>query len=149
MHTHPLGKTLALAALLVVLVVPIAWASGANFVLSAAGVDLGKPKVESDKVVYTVKAEVGKPFTLTAQARVYGRGDEKGSPSKPESGAWKIDEKALEKVTPDKDKKPHESEVVVTLKPTKAGTSRVTFEGKVLGYKRTFEVVIEAAEAKK
>jgi hypothetical protein len=150
MRTHPIGKALALAALTSLVVVSAAWASSANFVISGKGIELGKAKEDGDKPpVFSAKAEVGKPFTLTAQGRAYGRGDLKGSPIAPDSGAWSFDDKAFEKVAPDKNKKADKSEVVVTLKPTKAGTSRVRFPGKVLGYERTFDVVIEVAAKKK
>src|SRR4051794_20395567 len=76
-----------------------AMGSGANFVVTATGVELGKPEdiTEKDKTVtrYSVKAEVGKPFTLTAQGRAYGRGDIKGQPTPPDSGAWSFDVKAM------------------------------------------------------
>ena len=128
-----------------------ALASSANFVVTAAGVELGKPEevTEKDRTVmrYSVKAEVGKPFTLTAQGRAYGRGDTKGRPTAPESGAWSFDGKVMAK---GKDgKKADESEVVVTLTPSAAGKSVVRFTGKVLGYERTVEVVVEAVETKK
>lgn len=139
-----------LAAVLVLAGGSAVWASGASFVLSGKGIDLGKAEevVENDKplVRHHAKIEAGKPFTLTAQGMVFPRGAAKGSPSEPESGAWSFDEKRFEKATPEK--KADKSEVVIALKPTATGKSRVRFTGKILGYERTFEVVIEVTAKK-
>jgi hypothetical protein len=144
--------TTAIRALLALLLglacATAALGSSATFVVTATGIELGKPEevTEKDKTVtrYSVKAEVGKPFTLTAQGRAYGRGDTKGQPTAPDSGEWSFDGKAMAKGKVGK--KADESEVVVTLTPSSAGKSIVRFTGKVLGYERNVEVVVEAVE---
>jgi hypothetical protein len=125
-------------------------ASGAGFVVGGKGIDLGKPEeaVEKGETVYRYKAKavVGKPFTLTAQGVVYPRGAVKGQPSAPDSGAWGFDAKALKKSATKG--KADRTEVAVTLTPRAAGASRVRFVGKILGYDRSYEVLVEAADPK-
>src|SRR4051812_10286523 len=150
MRTLLLRKTLVAAALLIA--ASAASASSANFVISAKGIDLGKAQevVENEKPQpprYHVKIEQGKSFTLTATGMAYGRGDLKGSPTAPDSGGWTFDDKAFKKA--EADKEVDKTQIVVTLTPTAVGKSRVRFSGKVLGYERTFDVVVEVVAAKK
>lgn len=140
-----LRRVLALVALLAFGSVVLA--SSAGFLISAKGIDLGKGEEvvekEKDVVRYKVKAEVGKPFTLTAQGVVYPRGVVVGQPSAPESGAWEFDATAFKKSAPVG--KPDETQVSVTLTPQAAGSSRIRFTGKILGYERTYDLLVETA----
>src|SRR5688572_17018677 len=119
----------ALAFIVALAASSAALASGAGFLVSGKGIDLGKPEeaVEKGEEVhrYKARAEVGKPFTLTAQGVVYPRGAVKGQPSEPDSGAWAFDGKAFKKSVAGG--KAGETEVAVTLTPLAAGISRVRF----------------------
>ena len=139
----------AFAVILLLAVATAAWASGATFAITGQGISLGEGKevVEGGKELqrYQAKATVGIPFTLTAQGIVLPRGG-KAEPAAPEAGAWTIDEKQFKKLKPEgaADK----TKVVLRLDPTVAGTTRVRFAGKILGYDRVFEIVIDVAEKK-
>lgn len=128
--------------------VGIALASGATFTVTGQGIALGEPKENGDgPVLIKAKAEMGKPFALVAQGMVIPRGG-KAQPGEPEAGKWTFDEKHFKKLPPD-DKAADKTKVAVRLEPTAAGTSRVRFTGKILGYERKFEILIEVADRKK
>lgn len=137
------------AVLLLLASVTAAWASSATFAITGLGIALGEGKdVEvggKELQRFTAKAEMGKPFTLTAQGMVLPRGG-KAEPGEPEAGAWSFDEKQFKKLPPaaaaDKTK------IVLRLEPIAAGAARVRFAGKILGYDRSFEVLIDVAESK-
>lgn len=125
-----------------------ALASGATFAVTGQGVALGEPMEDGDGLILIkAKAEPGKPFTLVAQGVVLPRGG-KAQPGEPDAGTWTFDEKHFKKLPPD-GKAADKTKVVIRLEPAAAGTSRVRFAGKILGYERTFEVLIEVAERKK
>jgi|GEM_PF-5402067 len=133
------------AALAFLLFVPaLSLASGATFEIRATGIKLGEPKEVfedgKDLIRFSTKAQVGKPFTLTAQGMALPRGG-KAEPIEPDSGKWTFDEKALKKLKPDVKADP--TIIAITVEPTAAGTVRLQFEGKVLGYPKIFVVVVE------
>ncbi len=142
----------ALTVLVVLAGVSAARGSSASFVISGTGVDLGKAEEVIEKGVpqpprFRVKVEVGKPFTLTARGMVHPRGVAKGQPSAPDAGAWSFAEKDFKKLVPEK--KADKTEIAVILRPTAVGRSRVRFTGKILGYERTFDVLVEVVARKK
>ena len=125
------------------------WASSATFAITGQGITVGPAKeAEGDGIPtqITAMAEVGKPFTLTAQGMVLPRGA-KAQPGEPDEGTWTFDEKHFKKLAPDvlADK----TKVVIRLEPTAPGPSRVRFAGKILGYDRTFDVLVDVAAEKK
>lgn len=137
-----------LAILAVFAGVGTALASGATFSVTGQGIVLGEPREDGDNPIrIKAKAETGKPFTLVAQGLVLPRGG-KAQPGEPEAGKWTFDEKHFKKLPPE-GKAADKTKVAIRLEPTAAGTSRVRFAGKILGYERTFEVLIEVADRKK
>lgn len=143
------GKRAAFAVILLLTSVTAAWASGATFAITGQGIALGEGKdvLEGGKELhrFRAKATLGMPFTLTAQGMILPRGG-KAEPGEPEAGAWSFDAKQFKKLThkATKDK----TKVVIRLEPTAAGTARVRFAGKILGYDRSFEILIDVAEKK-
>ena len=137
------------AILLLLAGATLAWASGATFVISGLGISLGEGKDVDDggKELHRLRgtATVGAPFTLTAQGMVLPRGG-KAEPGEPEAGTWSFDAKRFDKLVPvapaDKTKLP------LGLEAKAPGTARVRFAGKILGYDRAFEVVIDVVEKK-
>jgi hypothetical protein len=126
----------------------IALASGATFSVTGQGIVLGEPREDGDNpILIKAKAELGKPFTLVAQGLILPRGG-KAQPGEPEAGKWTLDEKHFKTLPPD-GQATDKTKVVLRLEPTAAGMSRVRFAGKILGYERTFEVLIEVADRKK
>lgn len=123
------------------------WASGATFVIMGTGITLKETKTveEGGKEVqrFEAKAGKGKAFTLSAQGIVLPRGG-KEQPGEPDSGAWTFDEKRFKKLAAEgaADK----TKITLRLEPTMAGPARVQFNGKILGYKRTFEIMIDVME---
>lgn len=137
-----------LAILAVLAGVGTALASGATFSVTGQGIVLGEPGEDGDNPIrIKAKAERGKPFTLVARGLVLPRGG-KAQPGEPEAGKWDFDEKHFKKLPPD-GKTADKTKVVIRLVPTAAGTSRVRFAGKILGYEKTFDVLIEVGERKK
>jgi hypothetical protein len=140
------------AALVLVLAgASAAWASSAGFELRGVGIDLGKAEEvhEGGKPLpprFHVKAERGKPFTLIAQGMVYPRGA-KGQPGEPDAGAWLFDDAAF-KLVPHEKKGLDKTMVAVRLEPTAVGRTRVRFVGEVLGYYKTYDVIVDVAAAK-
>jgi hypothetical protein len=130
--------------LLVLTGTPQALASGAGFTLKSQGITLEPVKGSHHK--YQGKVESGTPFKLVAQGMAYPRGG-KPTPRKPESGGWTIDDKIFMKLTPDR-KHSDKSMMAIRLDSTKLGTSKVSFNGKILGYTRSIEIEIEVVTAK-
>lgn len=137
--------------LALLLFVPAVAASGATFEIRGQGIVLGEPKEvhEDGKPLpprFHARAEVGKPFTLTAQGMVLPRGG-KPSPGEPEAGSWSVDEKHLKRLP--MDKKGDKTIVGVRLEPTAPGLARVRFTGRILGYDHTFDVLVEVVGPRK
>jgi hypothetical protein len=152
MPTTPLRKAVALALLGVLAGGTAAWASGATFAITGQGIALGEAKEahEGGKPQpprFHARAELGKPFTLTARGVALPRGG-KPQPTPPDAGAWAFDAKHFKRLAADP-KQADKTTVVIRLEPTAAGRSRVRFVGKVLGYERTFDVLIDVAAPKK
>lgn len=149
MRTFSTARGAAALAILLLAGATAAWASGATFAVSGQGIALGEGKEieENGKEVvrFHGKATVGTPFTLTAQGMVLPRGG-KAQPGEPDAGAWSAAGKQFKTLPPagpaDKTK------IAIRLEPIAAGTARARFEGKILGYERTYEVVIDVAEKK-
>ena len=137
----------ALTAILLLAGATAAWASGATFAISGLGISLGEGKevVDGGKDLqrYSAKATVGKDFTLTAQGMIMPRGG-KAQPGEPDAGAWSFDEKQFKKLVLEAPK--DKTKIVIRLEPTAAGMARVRFAGKILGYDRTFEILIDVAQ---
>jgi hypothetical protein len=147
-----LRKASALAILAALGGATAAWASGATFAITAQGIALGEAREvqEGGKPQpprFHATAELGKPFTLTAQGMVLPRGG-KAQPGQPDAGAWGFDRKAFKRLAADK-KQVDKTRIVIRLEPTAAGRSRVRFTGKILGYDRTFDVLVEVVSPKK
>ena len=145
-------KTFVLAILAVFAGGTNAWASGATFAITGQGITLGAAEeVQEDGKPqpprFQARAEVGKPFTLTAQGMVLPRGA-KAQPGEPDAGAWTFDEKRFKRLSPD-GPPADKTKVLLRLEPTAVGTSRIRFAGKILGYERTFDVLVEAVDRKK
>ena len=129
-----------------------AWGSSAGFVLRAQGVDLGKPEEEDENGQpqpprYHVKVERGKPFTLVAQGMAYPRGGA-AQPTEPDKGVWRFDAEdftALAKGGKEFDN----TMIVVRLRPEVIGRTRIRFAGEVLGYKHTFDILVDIITPKK
>lgn len=152
MSTTRLRKVFALSLLTVLAGVTTVWASGATFAITGQGIKLGEAKEvqENGKELpprFHAKAELGKPFTLTAQGMVLPRGG-KPAPGEPEAGAWSFDAKQFKRLPEDK-KQVDKTKIVVQLEPTAVGESRVRFTGKILGYDRTFDVLVDVVAPKK
>jgi len=143
------SRRAAFAALLLLLGVTAAWASSATFAITGQGITLGEAKevAEDGKEIqrYHAKAAVGKPFTLTAQGIILPRGG-KAEPGEPEAGAWSFDDKSFKTLAPEA--KADKTKIVIRLDPTAPGTTRVRFAGKILGYDRNVEIMIDVAEKK-
>jgi len=146
MPTVSTFRRAAFAVVVLLVGATIAWASGATFAITAVGIPLGEGKdvEEGGKELqrYLAKATVGKAFTLTAQGMILPRGG-KPEPGEPDSGAWSFDEKQFKKLATEgpADK----TKVVLRLEPTAAGKAAVRFKGKILGYERSFEILIDVA----
>lgn len=136
-----------LSVLAVLVGVGVALASGATFDITGQGVRLSAAKEDGDLIRLKARAELGKPFTLVAQGMVLPRGG-KPQPGEPDAGTWAFDEKHFKKLSPD-GKAADKTKVAIRLEPTAAGTSRVRFVGKILGYERKFEVEVEVVGRKK
>lgn len=125
------------------------YASGATFAVTGQGVKLseGKETEEGGKEVIRIetRAEIGRAFTLTAQGMVMPRGGN-AQPGEPEEGTWTIDEKHFKRVAVPKDA--DKTKISVRLEPTVAGASHVRFVGKILGYERNIDVVVEVTAKK-
>jgi hypothetical protein len=125
------------------------YASGATFAVTGQGVKLseGKETEEGGKEVIRIetKAEVGKAFTLTAQGMVMPRGGA-AQPGEPEEGKWTIDEKHFKRVEAPKDA--DKTKISIRIEPTKVGSSHVRFAGKILGYERNIDIVVEVTAKK-
>lgn len=143
--TYPVRIGLALLAMAAL--VGVALASGASFAITGDGVQLGATKDDADPVRIPAKAELGKPFTLVAQGIVLPRGGTP-QPGEPDAGSWTFDEKRFKRLQAD-GKSADKTKVIVRLEPTAVGASPVRFTGKILGYERTFEVVVDVADRKK
>jgi len=116
--------------------------SGAEFKLSAVGVELGKPEDENAEIPkYRVKAKIGQTVTLVADGVVLPRGGA-AAPGDIDAGAWLFDDEVF-KLVPSEKAKPSKTKSVVALTALKAGTSRVRFVGDILGRYHKFDVVIE------
>src|SRR5262245_53548366 len=127
-------KAAALAILAVLGGATVAWASGATFAITGKGIALGEAREvqEGGKPQpprFHATAELGKPFTLTAQGMVLPRGG-KAQPGQPDAGAWSFDRKRFKQLTVDK-KQADPTTIVIRLEPTAAGRSRVRFVGKI------------------
>ena len=146
MRRTSIAGRLGTAVLGVLATAAVCWASSATFAITGQGITLGEAKEgdgDGKPAQITAKAEVGKPFTLVAQGMVLPRGG-KAQPGEPDAGEWTFDAKQFKQLPPagtaaDKTK------VVIRLEPTAAGRSRVRFAGKVLGYDRAFDVLVEVA----
>ena len=129
----------------VLLACGIAQASGANFRLSAVGVELGKPDDENaDVPKYAVKVKVGQKFTLAAEGIVLPRGGNP-SPGEIDAGAWLFDDEAF-KIIPSEKVKFDKTKAVVSLEALKAGKTRVRFVGDILGRYLKYDVTVEVTE---
>lgn len=146
MPTTTFPARIGLALLATATLVGVALASGATFAITGDAVQLGAAKEEGDLVRIPAKAELGKPFTLVAQGIVLPRGGTP-QPGEPDAGAWTFDEKRFKRLPPD-GKQADKTKVVVRLEATAAGVAPVRFAGKILGYERTFEVLIDVADRK-
>jgi hypothetical protein len=140
----------AFAVLVLLVGVTAACASSATFAITGQGITLGEAKevVEGGKEQpprYHAKATVGKPFALTAQGIVLPRGG-KAEPGEPETGTWSFDVKSFKKLAPEAPA--DKTKIGIRLEPTAPGTMRVRFEGKILGYERAFDVLIDVAGTK-
>jgi len=96
------GRQLSLAVLMLLASPSTAWASGATFAIQGEGITLGKAKEthQDGKPLppqFSARAELGKPFTLTAQGMVLPRGG-KAQPGEPDSGAWSFDKKSFKRL---------------------------------------------------
>jgi hypothetical protein len=150
--THSIGRHFAWTILVSLLCVSAVWASGATFAISGQGIALGEAKeiYEDGKPQppqIHAQAELGKPFTLSAQGMILPRGG-KASPGEPEAGAWSFDVKRFKELPLDK-KAADKTMIVLRLEPTAVGRTRVRFAGKILGYEHTFDVMIEVVAATK
>src|SRR4051794_10085012 len=119
-HTSPRTR-LALATLILLAGATVAWASGATFAITGQGITLGEAKEivvdgKPQPPQFSAKAEVGEPFTLTAQGMVLPRGG-KAEPSEPEKGAWTFDAKHFKQLPPEANKA-DKTTVVLRLEPT-------------------------------
>jgi len=148
--------TFLLAGLLFVFTAQSARASSAGFVLSAQGIELGKPEEvvvnnQAQPVRYATTIEVGKTFTLLAQGRIYPRSSNpevaKGSPSEAEEARWRFDDQDFKLVEHDA-KEYDKAMTVLRLQANTIGRTRVRFTGKILGYVRTFDILIDIVGAK-
>lgn len=128
-----------------------AHASGANFVLSAQNIELGK--VEEAVVNnaaqpprYATQVELGQPFILVAQGWVYPRGS-KGAPATPDKAAWRYDNEDFKPLEYDA-KLFDETMSVLRLQPTIIGRTRIRFNGKIFGYKCSFDILLDVVAPK-
>lgn len=135
-----------LAAVGVLLTCGVLHASSAGFEFTALGVDLGKADQSGEVWKYKIKVSVGQTVTLVAQGMVAPRGAAP-SPSEAEAAKWTFDDAAL-KLMPHEKAKFDKTKTVIALQPLKAGTTRVRFAGKILGYERQADITIEAVEKK-
>ncbi len=151
MRTISTRARVAVAALALLVGITAAWASGATFAITGQGITLGEANevTEGGTVQpprFHARAAVGRPFTLTAQGMVQPRGGN-AQPGEPDAGAWTFDAKRFKKLAPDAPA--DKTKVVLRLEPTAAGPARVRFAGKILGYDRAFDILIDvAAETK-
>ncbi len=130
------------------------WASSADFTIRGEGIDLGKPEevYENGKPLpprLHANVEMGKTFKLIAQGMAYprpARGAEakvpEGTPCEPEAGTWRVEEGQFQISMPDK-KETDKTTIVIQLRPAAVGRGRVRFTGTVLGYERTFDVLVD------
>ena len=132
-------------------------ASSANFVLKSDGIELGEGEVRVENGIeqptrYNAKIEAGQSFTLVAQGWAYPRSPDpevsKGSPATPEKAQWRFDGEdfkllAYDALQSDKTK------CILSLQAETPGLTRVRFSGQVLGYKRSFDILIEIVAAQK
>lgn len=133
-----------------------AWASSADFVLSSQGIELGQPEqvIENNNAQpprYATKVEVGQPFTLFAQGWAYPRSRDpevaKGSPHEADAARWRFDDEDFKLIAHDA-KQFNKSMTVIQLEPLTIGRTRIRFNGKVLGYQRTFDILVDIIAAK-
>jgi len=125
-------------------------ASSADFRLRGVGIELGKmEEVYKDGQPlpprFVAKGEVGKPFTLFAHGVVLPRGGA-ASPGEPDCGAWLFDD-AVFKLLPHEKDAADKSALGIQLQPTVAGQTRIRFVGRILGYDRKFDILLEVAPA--
>ena len=123
-------------------------ASSAGFVLSAQNIELGAPEdaVENNQAQpprYATKIEQGQTFTLLAQGRAYARGGKaEGSPMAPDSARWRFDDEDFKLIAHDA-KEFDASISALRLQAQTIGRTRIRFSGTVLGYKRSFDIVVD------
>lgn len=115
------------------------------------GIELGKAEeVSKDGQPlpprFLTRAELGKPFTLLAQGIVLPRGGSE-QPGEPDCGAWLFDDTAF-KLLPHDKKLTDKHTIAIRLQPTAVGRTRVRFVGTILGYERTFDVILEVTAPK-
>lgn len=126
-----------------------AGASSATFQITGRGINLGQSEeVEEDGqwfLRYRATIAVGQPFALTAQGSVSSRGGGTAA-AEPESGDWTFDGKQFKKL--DADAPAEATDVVIRLEATTPGVARVRFKGTILGYERSFEIVITISPGK-
>ena len=141
-----------IAALLMVLgCLGPAWGSAAGFVLRGQGIDLGKAEEAHENGQpqpprYHIKVEKGKPFTLIAQGMIYGRGSP-GQPGEPDKGAWRFDSEDFTVVAKG-GKEFDKTTIAVKLRPDVIGRTRIRFAGEILGYKQSFDILVDVIAPK-
>ncbi|HVF10504.1 MAG TPA: hypothetical protein VNA16_06865 [Abditibacteriaceae bacterium] len=150
------ARLLILTSLVLAMSNAPARASSANFVLSSQDIDLGQPEEvfengQPQPPRYATKVELGQPFTLIAQGWVYPRSSDpkvaKGSPATAEAARWRFDDEDFKLLEHDA-RHFDETMTVVRLQPTTIGRTRIRFQGQVLGYERTFDILIDIIAAK-
>ena len=136
--------------------VALVFGSSATFIIHGVGVDLGEAKAIEVKdsegrnqyiTQYQIKLERGQSFTLIAQGMAYPRG-QAGGPFKPDSGQWLFDKQMFQAIP--YDKKPYnKTMIVIHLKALRGGQSLIQFKGRILGYDKQFDIVIQTFEGKR
>ncbi len=132
-------------------------ASSANFILSSEGIKLGEAQeiVENDveqPTRYNAKIEQGQIFTLLAQGWAYPRSPDpevaKGSAFAPEAAEWRFDNEDFKLLVYDA-MQADKTKSMLRLQAATPGLTRVRFSGQVLGYKRSFDILIDIVPAPK
>lgn len=135
----------AISAAILLVGATSAFASSANFTLTAHGAKLVAADASADIPQFTATLEAGQTATFVAQGVVLPRGG-KPQPAEPDAAAWLFDDSVFHLVPTDKEKL-DKTRSAVTLKALKPGTSRVRFIGNILGYERKIDIAITVREA--
>jgi hypothetical protein len=135
--------------LLLITTCSVVQSSGAGFKISAVGQSLGEADEAGEISVYHLQMQVGQTVTFVSQGIVMPRG-QPSQPSEPEAGEWLFDDTIFQLLPYDKNQF-DKTQIPVALKALRnvIGQTRVRFVGKILGYDRKYDVLVQVNDAGK